>query len=195
LPDIDIDFANRDVLLSKLKHRVAKLDSNKKHNTGIYATEIPHNPVDNLSTIDYKTAEERGYFKLDFLNVSIYKDVKDEAHLQKLMETQPQWDLLEHNDFNNLVFHVAGHGDILRTMKPKTIEQLAAVLAMIRPAKRHLIGQPWDTVMKEVWTKPSNNEYYFKKEHAISYAMAVVVHINLICENLINKHDTTANLS
>jgi len=195
LPDIDIDFANRDVLLSKLKHRVAKLDSNKKHNTGIYATEIPHNPVDNLSTIDYKTAEERGYFKLDFLNVSIYKDVKDEAHLQKLMETQPQWDLLEHNDFNNLVFHVAGHGDILRTMKPKTIEQLAAVLAMIRPAKRHLIGQPWDTVMKEVWTKPSNNEYYFKKAHAISYAMAVVVHINLICENLINKHDTTANLS
>lgn len=195
MPDIDIDFANRDVLLSKLKHRVAKLDSNKKHNTGIYATEIPHNPVDNLSTIDYKTAEERGYFKLDFLNVSIYKDVKDEAHLQKLMETQPQWDLLEHNDFNNLVFHVAGHGDILRTMKPKTIEQLAAVLAMIRPAKRHLIGQPWDTVMKEVWTKPSNNEYYFKKAHAISYAMAVVVHINLICENLINKHDTTANLS
>ena len=174
---------------------MAKLDSNKKHNTGIYATEIPHNPVDNLSTIDYKTAEERGYFKLDFLNVSIYKDVKDEAHLQKLMETQPQWDLLEHNDFNNLVFHVAGHGDILRTMKPKTIEQLAAVLAMIRPAKRHLIGQPWDTVMKEVWTKPSNNEYYFKKAHAISYAMAVVVHINLICENLINKHDTTANLS
>lgn len=195
MPDIDIDFANRDVVLSKLKHRVAKLDSNKKHNTGIYATEIPHNPVDNLSTIDYKTAEERGYFKLDFLNVSIYKDVKNETHLQQLMEEEPQWELLEHDDFNNLVFHVAGHGDILRTMKPKTTEQLAAVLAMIRPAKRHLIGQPWDTVMKEVWTKPSNNEYYFKKAHAISYAMAVVVHINLICENLINKHDTTANLS
>ena len=191
MPDIDIDFANRDVLLSKLKHRVAKLDSNKKHNTGIYATEIPHNPVDNLSTIDYKTAEERGYFKLDFLNVSIYKDVKDEAHLQKLMETQPQWDLLEHNDFNNLVFHVAGHGDILRTMKPKTIEQLAAVLAMIRPAKRHLIGQPWDTVMKEVWTKPSNNEYYFKKAHAISYAMAVVVHMNLITEQIIQNDQST----
>ena len=170
---------------------MAKLDSNKKHNTGIYATEIPHNPVDNLSTIDYKTAEERGYFKLDFLNVSIYKDVKDEAHLQKLMETQPQWDLLEHNDFNNLVFHVAGHGDILRTMKPKTIEQLAAVLAMIRPAKRHLIGQPWDTVMKEVWTKPSNNEYYFKKAHAISYAMAVVVHMNLITEQIIQNDQST----
>ena len=184
MPDIDIDFADRDIVLSKIQHRVAKLDTGKKHNTGVYVTECPHNPVDNLSTIDYKTAENRGYFKLDFLNVSIYNDVKDEAHLQKLMEEAPQWQLLEHDDFNNLVFHVAGHGDILRSMQPRSVEQLAAVLAMIRPAKRHLVGQPWDTVMKEVWTKPTNGDYYFKKAHAISYAMAVVVHMNLICEQL-----------
>ena len=69
MPDIDIDFADRSVLLGKIEHRVAKLDTGKKHNTGVYVTECPHNPVDNLSTIDYKTAEERGYFKLDFLNV------------------------------------------------------------------------------------------------------------------------------
>lgn len=182
MPDIDIDFADRDVILNKIQHRIAKLDSEKKHNTGVYVTEIPHNPVDNLSTIDYKTAEDRGYFKLDFLNVSIYKDVKDEQHLQKLMETEPQWDLLEHDDFNNLVFHVAGHGDILRKTKPKTIEQLAAVLAMIRPAKRHLVNETWPTILEEVWTKPENGDYYFKKAHAVSYAVAVVVHMNLLCE-------------
>ena len=182
MPDIDIDFADRDVILSKLRHRVAKLDTDKKHNTGVYATEIPHNPVDNLATIDYKTAEDRGYFKLDFLNVSIYKDVRDETHLTELMEREPQWQLLEHDDFNNLVFHVAGHGEILRSMRPQSVEQLAAVLAMIRPAKRYLIGKEWTTVMKEVWTKPTTNEYYFKKAHAISYAMAVVVHMNLLCE-------------
>ena len=85
MPDIDIDFADRDIILSQLNHRVAKLDTGKKHNTGVYVTECPHNPVDNLSTIDYKTAEDRGYFKLDFLNVSIYKDVKDETHLISLM--------------------------------------------------------------------------------------------------------------
>jgi hypothetical protein len=184
MPDIDIDFADRDVILSHVKHRVAKLDSGKKHNTGVYVTEIPHNPVDNISTIEHKTAEERGYFKLDFLNVSIYKDVKDEAHLQQLMEKEPQWQLLEHDDFNNLVFHVAGHGNILRDMRPKSVEQLAAVLAMIRPAKRHLVGKPWDTVMKEVWSKPTNGEYYFKKAHAFAYAMSVVVHMNLLCEQL-----------
>jgi hypothetical protein len=184
MPDIDIDFADRDVILSQLKHRVAKLDSGKKHNTGIYVTEVPHNPVDNLSTIEHKAAEQRGYFKLDFLNVSIYKDVRDNEHLEQLMNKEPQWELLEHNDFNNLVFHVAGHGNTLRAMQPKSVEQLAAVLAMIRPAKRHLIGQPWDTVMKEVWSKPENGEYYFKKAHAVSYAMAVVVHMNLLVEGL-----------
>jgi len=110
MPDIDIDFADRDIVLSHIKHRVAKLDSGKKHNTGVYATEVPHNPVDNISTIEHKTAEERGYFKLDFLNVSIYKDVKDEAHLTQLMEKEPQWQLLEHDDFTNLLFHVSGHG-------------------------------------------------------------------------------------
>ena len=185
MPDIDIDFANRDIVLSKLQHRVAKLETGKKHNTGIYTTEVPHNPVDNLATIDYKTAEERGYFKLDFLNVSIYKDVRDEAHLTELMEREPLWELLTHKEFSNQLFHVAGHNTLLKEMEPKSLEQLAACLAMIRPAKRNLVGQPWDTVMKEVWKKPTNDEYYFKKAHAMSYAMAVVVHMNLLVEQLI----------
>jgi len=50
MPDIDIDFADRSVILDKIQHRVAKLDTGKKHNTGVYVTECPHNPVDNLST-------------------------------------------------------------------------------------------------------------------------------------------------
>ena len=184
MPDIDIDFADRDVLLSKLHHRVARMNDEKKHNTGVYVTECPHNPVDNLSTIDYKTAEERGYFKLDFLNVSIYKDVRNEEHLTDLMNKEPLWELLQHEEFVDQLFHLNGHTDVLKKTCPTSVEQLAAVLAMIRPAKRHLIGQDWTTIMKEVWTKPTNDEYYFKKAHAMSYAMAVVVHMNLLCEEL-----------
>ena len=188
MPDIDIDFADRDHALKFIKHIPAAIkDTNgtfKKHNTGVYCTPIPYNPVNNLSNIDYKEAEERGYFKLDFLNVSIYKDVRDEEHLKTLMETEPLWDLLEQDDFSSLLFHVNGHGSILRQMKPKTILQLAAVLAMIRPAKRHLIGESWTTVMETIWTKPEDGEYYFKKAHAVAYAMAVVVQMNLICEGI-----------
>ena len=184
MPDIDIDFADRDIVLDKLTHRVAKLDSGKKHNTGVYATEIPHNPIDKLSTIEHKTAEERGYFKLDFLNVSIYKDVKDETHLISLMNKEPLWELLEHKDFVDQVFHVSGHSDLLKQLKPTSVEQLAAALAIIRPAKRHLASESWETIMKEVWVKPTNGDYYFKKAHAVSYAMACVVHMNLLCETL-----------
>jgi hypothetical protein len=187
--DIDIDFPDRDIVLSKLQHRVAKLDSDKKHNTGIYATEIPHNPVDNISTIDYKTAEERGYFKIDFLNVGIYKDVRSEEHLQQLMTKEPLWSLLLEDQFVDLLFHLSGHGDVLRKTCPTSVEQLAAVLAMIRPAKRYLIGKDWTTIMKEVWTKPENGEYYFKKSHAFSYAVAVIVHINLLCEQFENSNE------
>ena len=184
MPDIDIDFADRDVILSQLDHRVAKLDTGKKHNTGVYVTECPHNPVDNLCTIDYKTAEDRGYFKLDFLNVSIYKDVKDETHLISLMRKEPLWELLEHKDFVEKVFHLSGHESLLRQLKPTSVSQLAAALAIIRPAKRHLANKRWETIMKEVWKKPENGEYYFKKAHAMSYAMACVVHMNLLCEQL-----------
>jgi DNA polymerase III alpha subunit len=188
MPDIDIDFPDREIALNILQHVTAAISgvdgTLKKHNTGIYCHSIPYNPITGLSTIDYKTADARGYFKIDFLNVGVYLGVKDEAHLIRLMETEPLWDLLEQDEFINLLFHINGHGDILRAMKPTNIEQLAAVLAIIRPAKRYLIGKTWNEVMKEVWVKPENEEYYFKKSHAVAYAHAIVVQMNLICESI-----------
>jgi DNA polymerase III alpha subunit len=189
MPDIDIDFADRTKALEILKHVDARIDENKKHNTGIYCTSIPYNPVTGISTLDYKEAEDRGYFKIDFLNVSVYEGVKSKEHLTKLLETEPLWDLLLEDDFVNNLFHVNGHGNILRQMKPGSIEQLAAVLAMIRPAKRYLIGKDWTTIMMEIWTKPENDEYYFKKSHSIAYAHVIVVQMNLICEQLANFTD------
>jgi len=187
MTDIDIDFANREVVLSKITHRVAKLLNGKPHNTGVYVTEIPHNPFNEVATIDYKTAEQRGYFKLDFLNVSIYKGVKDELHLQQLMNKEPIWELLEADEFTDQLFHVSGHGNILRTLKPNSIEQLAATLAIIRPAKRHLLNTPWSNIMSQVWNIPTDGAYYFKHAHGISYAVAVAVHMNLLCEQITSE--------
>jgi len=192
MPDIDIDFADRTKALNHFKHVTAAIEDNgtfKKHNTGVYCTSVPYNPLTGLSTIDYKQAEDRGYFKIDFLNVGVYEGVKNKEHLKKLLETEPLWDLLLEDEFTQNLFHVNGHGSILRQSKPKSIEQLAAVLAMIRPAKRYLIGKDWTTVMMEVWTKPENDEYYFKKAHAVAYAAAIVIQMNLICEKLTNLSD------
>jgi DNA polymerase III alpha subunit len=185
--DIDIDFLDRDQALRLFNTTAAsRLDNGHlvKHNTGVYLHEVPIDAVTGLCQIPYDYAEEQGHFKIDFLNVSLYKGVKNEQHLIELMNKEPLWDLLEQDDFCNLLFHVNGHGGIVRTMKPQTIPQLAAVLAMIRPAKRHLVGKSWNEVGMEVWTKPTNGDYYFKKSHAHAYAVAVIVQMNLICEQL-----------
>jgi DNA polymerase III alpha subunit len=184
LPDIDIDFADRSKILDIIEHIPASLEDGKKHNTGVYCHKIPINPLSGVASINYKDAEERGYFKIDFLNAGVYNQVKSEEHLIQLMNTEPLWDLLLQDEFVNLLFHLNGHGDILRKTCPTSVEQLSAVLAMIRPAKRYLIGKPWTTIMKEVWTKPENDEYFFKKSHATAYAVAIVAQMNLICEEI-----------
>ena len=187
MPDIDIDFADRTKILEIIKHIPASIVDGsdvKKHNTGVYCHTIPVNPLTGSASLDYKTAEDRGYFKIDFLNVNIYKDIQSEEQLKYLLNKEPLWELLEQDEFVDLLFHVNGHGNVLRQMKPTSIEELAMCLALIRPAKRHLIGKTWTEIGQEIWTKPTNGEYYFKHAHAIAYAHVVVVQMNLICERV-----------
>ena len=187
MPDIDIDFVDRDAALKLFKHIPAsRIDNNRliKHNTGVYLHSVPMSAIEAVCGVPYDHVTAEDYFKIDFLNVGIYKGIRDEAHLIQLMETEPLWDLLQDEDFIQNLFHVNGHGSILRQSKPESIEQLAAVLAMIRPAKRYLIGKDWTTVMTEVWVKPENDEYFFKQSHATAYAAAIVVQMNLICEQI-----------
>jgi DNA polymerase III alpha subunit len=187
MPDVDIDFSDRAKILDVIRTIPAAIVDNgtfKKHNTGVYCQSIPYNPLTDTASIDYKIAEDRGYFKIDFLNVGVYKDIKSEKHLTELLNKEPLWDLLLEDEFTKDLFHVNGHGAILRQLKPSSIEELAAVLAIIRPAKRYLIGKPWNEIMNEVWLKPSGDEYYFKKSHGTAYAAAIVVQMNLICEQL-----------
>jgi DNA polymerase III alpha subunit len=187
MPDIDIDFPDRQKALELVKHVVASRIENDnlvKHNTGIYLHAVPIDARKNLSAIPYDQAEGFDFFKIDFLNVSMYKGIKNQQHLEELMNQEPLWDLLQDNEFISLLFHVNGHGNILKIMKPTSVEQLAAVLAIIRPAKKYLLGKDWNEVLSEVWKKPDNDEYYFKKSHATAYAVAIVVQMNLICEQI-----------
>ena len=183
--DIDIDTKNRDDILNLIKHIPASIKSNtetKKHNTGVYVTDVPINPFIDASNIDYKEAEDRGYFKLDILNVGVYENVKDERHLVELVTKEPDWSLLEHKEIVEQLFHIHNHFDIVNTLKPKSVEQLAAVLAVIRPAKRHLAKKNWNEINNDVWQKPTDGTYFFKKSHAVGYAMAIVLQLNLLSE-------------
>lgn len=187
--DIDIDVPDRKLVLPLFKHTIASIHNNgdtRKHNTGVYFHDVPVDPFTGQCTIDHKDAEDMGYFKIDVLNVNLYQDVENQEHLERLLAVEPVWELLQNEDFCNLVFHMRGHHGVCQTMQPCCILELAAVLAMIRPSKRYLIGKSWDAVFAEVWKPPLDGSYYFKKAHSVSYAMAIKLHINLVTEQIQN---------
>jgi len=188
MPDIDIDFLNRNQVLDIIKHVPATLEDGKKHNTGVYCHKIPINPLTGFASIPYKEAEERGYFKIDFLNVSAYNGVKNEEHLIELLNTDPLWDLLGEKEVCDQLFHINGYHDLLKKLKPISITELAMVLALLRPGKKYLIPtcekQGFQAIENEIWTKPIDGSYVFKHAHAISYAAVIVIQLNLICQRL-----------
>jgi hypothetical protein len=181
--DIDIDVANRDKLLSLIPHtNAAMLNVNpiRRHPSGIYVTDIPYDPVNDMASIDYTEAEKRGYFKIDILNVHVYEQVKDEEHLIRLMQ-EPDWSMLDNYAYVKELVHLNNSYKMIKEMPEPidSIPRLAMFLAIIRPGKKHLIGLPWKEVAKTVWDK-EKGEYTFRKSHAIAYAHLVVIHMNLL---------------
>jgi hypothetical protein len=186
--DVDIDMADRDQFLQLVPHVPASINHSDgtftKHNTGVYFQTIPQFPLEQFSCIDYKDAQQDGWFKLDFLNNNVYQLVQSEAHLDRLLGTEPLWELLEHSEFVEKLFHISNYHNIMAQYRPNSVEQLAMLLAVIRPGKRHLLGKSWDEIAAEVWIKPTNGSYYFKHSHAVAYALVIVVQMNLICESM-----------
>ena len=183
-PDIDIDLMDRNAALEFIPHIPASMvekNTLKKHNVGIYLQNIPMDEITGLSSIPYKEAQSRGYFKIDMLNLSLYEDIKTEEHLIKLMNDEPYWEILEQKELVEQLFHISNHFDIVNAYKPKSIMELSMVLAIIRPAKSHLIGKTFDEIKDEIWIN-DNDKFGFKKSHAVAYANVIMVQMNLMME-------------
>jgi DNA polymerase III alpha subunit len=187
--DIDIDFAHREKALEFLPHTPASIIKNDKitkHNTGVYFHAAPTDPITGLCSISYEQAEDRGMFKIDMLNVSVYDQVKDEEHLLTLMHRPLDWHIFEQHDFVSKLFHLGNHAELVGKLKPKSVEDLAMILALIRPGKKYLqhlcLTSGFASIANDIWTQTAD-EYVFRKSHAISYAVLVVVHANLLIDS------------
>lgn len=188
LTDIDIDVANREKFLELIPHinaSIRKPDADAtRHNVGIYLQNIPTDPFTGMSNIDYKLAEELGYFKIDILNVAAYglPKVKTREQLEQLLNQEPVWEILQDPELSSDLFQLGSElaQVALNKIKPKSVEELAMVLAAIRPSKRYLLDKPIETVRKEIWNVSSTDKFAFKKAHSISYALAIVVQMNLL---------------
>lgn len=182
--DIDIDLPNRDALLKLIQHVPARLEVGgqiRKHNSGIYITEIPSDPVNGCAAIDYETAEQRGYFKIDLLNMSVYSLVQSPEHYEQVLSQTPDWQRLwTDSKWSSQLVHVGNYTDLLKQMQPDSIPRMAAFISIIRPGKAHLQRRPWDEVFATVWDGDASKGFVFKKSHAISYARLVALHMNLL---------------
>lgn len=187
--DVDLDFGNREQALALIKHVPATIARNGrlvKHNTGVYVTQAPQDSVTGWCSLDYETADKLGYFKLDFLNVGLYQQVRDPQHLKQLVSKEPLWELLQHREFVEKLMHLNNHYDLMQRMPEpiNSIPRLAMMLAVIRPGKRHLVGLPWAEVAKTVWERDGANGFTFKKAHGTAYAVMIAAQCNLIEEQV-----------
>lgn len=179
--DVDIDVADRSRVLGLIKHVAAKLPNDRRHNSGIYVTEIPRDPVHDMAAIDYEQAEQRGYFKIDLLNMSVYQNIRGHEHYKQLLRTEPPWTRLwQDPDWAKTLVHVGEYTQLLSSMRPDSITKMAAFISVIRPGKSHLQNRSWPEVFAEVWDGDNSRGYTFKKSHAVSYAVLVALHMNML---------------
>jgi hypothetical protein len=182
--DVDLDFADREQVLKLIQHTPARQlhqGTARKHNSGVYVSDIPQDPVLACAAIDYETAESRGYFKIDFLNMGVYSLIRDPAHYAELLAADPPWERLwSDSAWASQLVHVGNYTGLLQSMRPDSIPRMAAFISIIRPGKAHLQNQSWTDVFGSVWDGDLSRGYVFKKAHALGYAALVALHMNLL---------------
>ena len=182
--DIDIDLADRNQLLQLIDAVPARQQHQgqvRRHNSGVYVTDIPTDPVNDCAAIDYETAETLGYFKIDLLNMSVYQLVRSPEHYESVLNQEPDWPRLwTDTEWAKQLVHIGNYTELLTVMKPDSIPRMAAFISIIRPGKAHLQDRPWAEVFASVWDGDNSKGFVFKKSHAISYAMLVQLHMNLL---------------
>jgi hypothetical protein len=186
-PDVDIDFANRKDAIAVLPAIQAMMERDGKimtHPSGVYFQDVPVDPFTKLAALPYEKLDDLGYFKVDLLNQSVYEGVRDDDHLTELLSMEPLWELLDEPEMVARLPHIHNHYEVVQQIAPKSVDDLAVILALQRPGKRHLQGRSRAEIDREIWDIDQDGEYAFKRSHAISYATLVVVKMNLLVQEM-----------
>lgn len=156
------------------------------HPAGVYFQSIPKDYVSNLSAITYDKAENYGFMKIDFLHLSILEHFKSKQEIRYWMNVEPDWNLFLDKDICSRLFQIGKHHELISKIKPKSVEDLADCIALIRPGKFKLIDlylKDRHAVRKVLYLK--TDDMYFKRAHAIAYAYNVILNLHLIVRKII----------
>lgn len=182
--DIDIDLRpdfDPDTLFDVTHASMVENGDMRRHPAGVYFQRIPVDPLTGLSAIPYKESEDAGYMKVDFLHLSLLKRFKSKAEMKRLLKLEPDWTLLESEETVRGLFHIGNHFDLVSQVKPKSVQDLSDILALMRPGKRGLLDEYLkspEAVRPELYTKRINSD--MRKSHTVPYALLIVLQLHTI---------------
>lgn len=185
--DIDLDlktnFDPLEIFDEAVRASMVKNNDLIKHNVGVYFQTIPIDSMTGLAAIPYKEAEEVGYFKVDFLHLSLLDVFDSKEQIRELLKIEPDWSLLMRPDIVGKLFQISKQYDLVSKLAPKSVQELADCISLMRPAKRHLVDaylKNKTLIREELYRKPDDGKYYFKKSHSVAYALNIVLQLHLI---------------
>lgn len=183
--DIDIDLQssfNPKDHFNWPRASIVKNDQLSQHPCGYYPQAIPTDPITGLAAIPYDKAEEIGYTKIDFLHLHVYNDFQAREEVEAYAAMEPDWSLLLVPSIQKKLFQLSNHGDILSEIQPRSVIELADVLALIRPGKRNLVKlyKVQREATRRILYAKDESGYSFKKSHALAYAHVIILQLHLL---------------
>lgn len=185
--DIDIDFKPNfnpsAVFSTAIPASMVKNGELIKHPCGVYFQNMPVDLYTKLAAIPYEEATACGFFKIDCLHLSPLEKFDSKQQIRELLKKEPVWELLLYDEVVEQLFQLHRHASVLKILKPKSVQEVADVIAIIRPTKRHLIdlyNSNKELYRSQLYRNSGDDKSSFKRSHAIAYAYTVVLQLHLI---------------
>lgn len=182
--DVDIDCSSKTERTSYgVRSMVYNADTYRilPHPSGINLDDIPVDLETGLAAIEHKEAAALGFNVVDILTNTSYDRFSSKRDVLNMIEQEPNWRLLESREFVSKLPHIGNHFDVVSLVQPRSIDDLADILALIRPGKRNLLEsytKNKHSVRLQLYRRSANGQAYFKKAHSYSYALMIVAIIN-----------------
>lgn len=179
--DVDIDVkssTNKKAYGTQAMVYNSKTEKVLPHPAGFYLEPVPIDDTTGNCAFDYKFGSEFGFFKVDLLTNTVYDGFKTKEEVLEAATGDVDWDKFGDERIVAQLPHIANHFDIIRRVNPRSIDDLADVLALIRPGKRPLLDRyikSKDRTRHTLYKRANNDLNYFKKSHAYSYALMIIV--------------------
>lgn len=154
------------------------------HPAGYYLEHVPIDPYTGCASFDYKYGSELGFMKVDLLTNTVYDGYSSKEEVLSAIDLDNvNWDAFSQESIVEQLPHISKHFDMVSRVEPQSVEDLADILALIRPGKIEYFEKylkDKETVRKTLYKRAKGGKNYFKKSHAISYALMVLVALNKI---------------